>query len=87
MPTYNYECTCGRAPWEAINKIADRHNEVCECGAKATLVLVSPQLATFSMKSSDEQKAELKRRSYEHTKKELKSHGVPKFDRKTKSYR
>ena len=87
MPTYNYECNCGRAPWEAVHKIDERHDEVCECGAKATLVIGSPQLATFSMRSPEDQKAELKRRSFEHTKKELKNHGVPKFDRKTKSYR
>lgn len=87
MPTYDYECTCGRAPWEAIHKMDDRHNEICECGAVAKLVIGSTNLQTFSMRSPEEQKAELKRRSFEHTQKELKNHGVPKFDRKAKTYR
>ena len=38
MPNYVYECECGNK-FETIKSIADRHNTICECGKKATLII------------------------------------------------
>lgn len=86
MPTYDYACTCGREPWCEMHKIDDRHTEVCTCGLPAKLQIGTPELATFSMRDADGQKKELKRRSFQHTQKELKNHGIPQFNKKTRKY-
>lgn len=88
MPTYNYECRVCNRTWEAFHSISDRNSETCEqCAHPANIVLGVPQIASFSLKSPEEKTAALKKRSVDHTRSEIKKHGVPQRDRKTKSYR
>ena len=37
MPLYDYECLVCENQWEAFNTIANRHDEVCECGTVAKM--------------------------------------------------
>jgi hypothetical protein len=70
-----YKCnsaTCGHE-WEDMVERSEEDKQVCpECGCPASWMLCAPNVATFSLLDKAGQTAALKKRSRDHTRKELK---------------
>lgn len=67
---HDYSCQCGKQ-WEEL--VDSKETTVtCECGKKNEPILSAPALALFSILDKEDQAKALRKRSREHTKKQLK---------------
>ncbi len=68
---FDFECGDCDSIWEALVEPDDLTDSCPRCGQDCPTVLSIPKLATFSMMSQDEKTAHLKKRSADHTQKEI----------------
>lgn len=68
----DFECERCGCVWEDLVKRNDQVSDCPECNALSTKTVIScPNVNTFGMKSPAERSAAMKKRSEDHTKKEL----------------
>ena len=72
----DYECQnpkCKQPIWEEMVERSEENNQKCpKCGIVARYIISPTHLATYSMMSKDDQAKHLRKRSRDHTRKELK---------------
>ena len=65
--------TCSQPVWEELVDRKEENDQKCPtCSGPAKYTLCAPALATYSLMSKDDQAKHLRKRSRDHTRKELK---------------